>query len=106
MKNYFEEIYTDSLTHISNRRYYDERIKNLEMDGVAMIDVDSFKAINDHHGHLAGDEALASIAHALRQSVRPDDSVICYGGDEFLISFATIPEDTLTIRLNTILEEV
>jgi putative two-component system response regulator len=106
MKDYTDEIYTDSLTHISNRRYYDDQIKNLEMDGVAMIDVDSFKAINDHYGHLAGDAALAYVAHVLRQAVRADDSVIRYGGDEFLISFASIPENVFAMRLNCILEAV
>jgi diguanylate cyclase (GGDEF)-like protein len=50
-----------------------------------MIDVDSFKQINDTHGHIAGDQVLAEIAQACREQVRPDDIVGRYGGDEFII---------------------
>ena len=106
MRSYTDAMYTDSLTKISNRRYYDDQIKNLEMDAVAMIDVDNFKTINDSFGHLAGDAALASVASVLRSSVRAEDSVIRYGGDEFLIAFATIPEDVVATRLHEILESV
>lgn len=49
------------------------------------IDADRFKAINDNHGHLAGDMALKTIAQVLRRSVRPTDHVCRKGGDEFLV---------------------
>ncbi|HET7521179.1 MAG TPA: GGDEF domain-containing protein, partial [Candidatus Limnocylindria bacterium] len=50
-----------------------------------LLDLDHFKAFNDGNGHLAGDEALARVGAILRQSVRRDDMVFRYGGEEFLI---------------------
>jgi diguanylate cyclase (GGDEF)-like protein len=49
------------------------------------VDVDHFKALNDEHGHPAGDRVLASIAQVLRQAVRREDAVARYGGEEFAI---------------------
>ncbi len=49
------------------------------------FDLDGFKKINDLHGHAAGDACLKLFAAALRDSFRPDDHVIRYGGDEFLV---------------------
>lgn len=53
--------------------------------GVLMVDVDGLKAVNDQHGHPAGDEALAAVARALRGALRGADSVVRYGGDEFCV---------------------
>ena len=53
--------------------------------GLFIADVDHFKAVNDHRGHLAGDEVLRETARRLAGSVRPYDAVGRYGGDEFLI---------------------
>ena len=53
--------------------------------GLIMIDVDHFKAINDSHGHAAGDTALRTIAGGIASVVRPYDSVGRCGGEEFLI---------------------
>ena len=56
---------------------------------VGIADIDSFKAVNDVHGHVAGDQVLAEVARRLRAAVRPYDAVGRCGGDEFLIVFGS-----------------
>ncbi len=84
---------TDSLTGLLNRRYFQERFSE-EFDrtrrqghhlSLIMIDIDNFKAFNDANGHLAGDEALQSVANCIRNSVRTMDVVSRYGGEEFSV---------------------
>jgi len=82
---------TDPLTGLSNRRYFDERLREelvrAARYGVPLaclfIDVDSFKRINDTYGHQTGDRALAAVAACVRQQVRLGDTVARYGGEEF-----------------------
>jgi diguanylate cyclase (GGDEF)-like protein len=84
---------TDALTGLPNRRFAMERLEQewaLTQRGdrtlsCLMVDVDHFKSINDHHGHLAGDEALKFVANTLRQAARTQDVVCRYGGEEFLV---------------------
>ena len=52
---------------------------------IILIDIDNFKQINDEYGHIAGDKTIKKIAEILKLSVREDDLVVRYGGDEFLI---------------------
>lgn len=53
--------------------------------GVALLDIDNFKALNDIHGHQAGDAALMHLARILKIALRPSDAVIRFGGEEFVI---------------------
>jgi two-component system cell cycle response regulator len=91
---------SDGLTNLANRKHLDtllaEEIQrahrhNRELS-VLMIDIDHFKAINDVHGHLAGDRVIAGLGHMLRQRLRSDDKLGRYGGEEFC---AILPETTL-----------
>lgn len=84
---------TDGLTGLYNHRHFRERLA-LELErsnrtglplSVLMIDVDSFKTYNDHHGHLAGDNALRGVARVLQHGRRANDLVARYGGEEFTI---------------------
>lgn len=83
----------DPLTGLGNRRALDSAFDRLEdevrVTGVpvflAFIDLDDFKAINDRHGHDAGDAVLTHLAGLLRAACRPDDVCIRYGGEEFAI---------------------
>jgi diguanylate cyclase (GGDEF)-like protein len=83
----------DSLTGLHNRRYFHETLAR-EVDraqryqrrlSLVIVDVDSFKEINDRIGHLAGDAVLAEIADRIRQVVRSADIPCRVGGDEFAV---------------------
>jgi diguanylate cyclase (GGDEF)-like protein len=77
----------DPLTALDNRRALPEVFRSVHGSGamVLFFDLDDFKQINDVHGHSVGDRCLKRFAAALRESFRPSDAVIRYGGDEFLI---------------------
>lgn len=87
----------DGLTHIPNRRYLFERFgvefqraRRLQSPlGLLMIDIDHFKSFNDTYGHLAGDEALKTVASTIQDGIRTYDMVGRYGGEEFI---AFLPE--------------
>ncbi|WP_317179072.1 GGDEF domain-containing protein [Lelliottia amnigena] len=80
----------DALTETANRRAMESILENAVSQqksfSLIMLDVDYFKLYNDTYGHQAGDECLARVAQALKQSVRtPDDVVSRYGGEEFVV---------------------
>jgi diguanylate cyclase (GGDEF)-like protein len=89
----------DSLTGLANRRLFNELLESAvtrtERSGrelaVAFLDLDGFKAINDRHGHKAGDHVLRETAHRLLANVRGADTVARLGGDEFVFVFE--PDD-------------
>ncbi|MGA2831485.1 MAG: diguanylate cyclase [Terracidiphilus sp.] len=66
---------------------------------VALIDLDHFKRINDHYGHLAGDEALRWFAAAVGAAIRPYDRAGRYGGEEFLLVLTEVPREAVEQRL-------
>jgi diguanylate cyclase (GGDEF)-like protein len=84
---------TDSLTGVPNRRALMERLdheikvsrRTSEPVTVVMVDLDHFKQFNDTYGHLAGDEALVSVASLLHNRLRTTDLVSRYGGEEFCV---------------------
>lgn len=93
----------DPLTGLPNRRLLEARVKEFlsETDrygrrfGVVMIDVDSFKNVNDSLGHAAGDRVLDVVGKTLRSSSRPFDVVGRWGGDEFLALIKDVEEPQL-----------
>lgn len=84
---------TDPTTGLANRRAFSEALaaelahvsRSGDSLGVAYVDLDGFKQINDNAGHAAGDEALARVAASLRQLIRASDTVARIGGDEFAV---------------------
>lgn len=97
------QVYMDSVTKVYNRRYYDERLKNLDgWFSFAMIDMDNFKHINDRFGHQAGDAALYRAAQAIKSQIRSDDELVRYGGDEFFLLFRDLPQQILEKKLQSI----
>lgn len=80
----------DPLTGLYNRRGLQNKIDNLlALDDsarfVLLLDIDHFKAYNDHYGHMMGDQALIRVSAALRDAVRSRDIVARFGGEEFMI---------------------
>ena len=103
LSGYNRELYTDALTGIYNRRYYEERIRNSNMSaGVAMIDLDDFKIYNDTFGHDAGDLVLTTVVGIIKDNVRRTDMLIRMGGDEFLLVMPDIAEQAFADKLNQI----
>ena len=88
-----EQAIRDPLTHLYNRRLLDEVLdRELSLAArhalalsVILIDIDHFKAVNDTHGHAAGDECLVALARLLQHKFRGTDLVFRHGGEEFLI---------------------
>ncbi len=88
-----EQAYHDSLTGLLvNRRFLEllqrevERARRYQYKVTLMfIDLDNFKQYNDRHGHLAGDKLLSRLARLLRQTVRDQDEVGRWGGEEFVV---------------------
>jgi diguanylate cyclase (GGDEF)-like protein len=88
-----QEARVDELTGLLNRRALDEMItseigRHSRYGGVfsmVILDLDSFKAYNDHYGHLAGDKILAQVGSIMNRAIRGADQAFRYGGDEFAI---------------------
>jgi diguanylate cyclase (GGDEF)-like protein len=86
----------DSLTGLLNVRAFHERGEQLigiarrgaTPITLAYLDLDGFKAVNDRHGHQVGDEVLIALAGLLRRSLRPEDYVARWGGEEFILLFS------------------
>jgi two-component system, cell cycle response regulator len=84
---------TDALTGLRNRRHVEEYLakltslarRNLEPIAVLVIDIDHFKSVNDTHGHDAGDAVLREVASRMLGSVRLEDMIGRWGGEEFLV---------------------
>lgn len=87
------EACQDALTGLANRRGLMDRLNAAIVRAdranttlcVIFIDLDGFKAVNDRHGHEAGDQLLKRVAHVLQASVRGGDTVVRLGGDEFVV---------------------
>lgn len=103
-----ERSYTDGLTRVSNRMYFEEQLTllaaehdtadNPEPFCVMMVDLDQFKLINDRFGHRIGDEILVLIASMLKANIKGRDIVARYGGDEFAILLPQTPlEDAMAL---------
>lgn len=107
--------YTDSLTGLHNRRYfnlvYDREIKRAKRNnsGITfmMIDIDFFKQYNDTYGHIEGDFALKSVAKVFKDLLkRPSDFVFRLGGEEFGVLLSEVDEENSAIIARNICDGV
>ncbi len=101
MRRLSDEVSTDQLTQIANRRgllqAFEAERAQVERDGqalaVGLLDIDNFKRLNDQLGHAAGDEALRALATVVSTTLRPADRVARYGGEEFVVLLPATPPD-------------
>lgn len=102
------QLGTDYLTSASNRLQVDQQLRCRCQNAAKhpfsaiMIDINGFKAINDIHGHLVGDDALVQTVALLRQALRRNDFLARYGGDEFLILTDSHSKEDLEMMANRI----
>jgi diguanylate cyclase (GGDEF)-like protein len=108
-----EQLTIDSLTGLASRRAFDRALAgalNRPVPGgtaLGLIDVDSFKAINDSHGHPVGDDVLVHLATVLRSGVRAEDAVLSrLGGDELAVLMPGCGRDTAVQRAEELLDAV
>ena len=99
----------DPLTHLHNRRYFNESalkmqslsIRNKHKISIIILDIDNFKNINDEYGHSVGDKVIISLSRILENNCRSSDIIARYGGEEFVILlYNTALEDAKKIAEN------
>jgi diguanylate cyclase (GGDEF)-like protein len=101
----------DDTTGLPNRRLLEERIEGSRRSGntvlgVLFVDLDGFKNVNDQLGHQIGDEVLREVAARLQSTVREQDVVARYGGDEFVIVCEVSSESAATEMAERVLESI
>lgn len=100
-------LYIDALTGAFNRRFYEDELRHQRIfAGVAVVDLDDFKLVNDSMGHHTGDLTLCAAVKAMKRCVRDSDILVRFGGDEFLLMMPNIDQETFSRRLHAIRDAV
>jgi diguanylate cyclase (GGDEF)-like protein len=97
----------DSLTGLPNRRFLGESFARMLAEqrkgpgrvAVLFIDLDGFKSVNDTYGHEVGDRLMQAVAERLQTAVKPEDAVVRYGGDEFVLVVTDVPTAPIAERI-------
>ncbi|WP_427846353.1 sensor domain-containing diguanylate cyclase [Brenneria salicis] len=105
---------TDKLTGIMNRQAFDyfftrllaKRISHQQPIAIVLIDIDHFKQINDRYGHGVGDIVLQHIASLLQQTIRRNDQICRWGGEEFVVLLDDCNLDNALLRADTLRKEI
>jgi diguanylate cyclase (GGDEF)-like protein len=110
MEELQQQALLDPLTGVGNRRYTEmdvvSRLEGMNRYGwpfgVAFVDIDHFKQVNDTYGHDTGDDVLKMISRTLLNSLRPFDFLGRWGGEEFVVSITYVSGDELSTVANRI----
>lgn len=102
-----ELLYHDALSGAYNRRFYEDNLRNQHVfAGVAVLDLDDFKLVNDTLGHHAGDVAIKTAVSTLRSCIRSSDMLVRYGGDEFVLVIPGISADVFARKLHDMADKL
>ena len=102
-----ELLYHDALSGAYNRRFYEDNLRNQHVfAGVAVLDLDDFKLVNDTLGHHAGDVAIKTAVSVLRSCIRSTDMLVRYGGDEFVLVIPGISADVFACKLHDMADKL
>jgi diguanylate cyclase (GGDEF)-like protein len=104
----------DHLTGVWNRssmmqrlaEEYDRMLRTRQVGCLCMMDLDHFKAINDRHGHIAGDAVLQAVARIANRCLRPYDSMFRYGGEEFLFCLPNTQPDMAVAAMERVRTDI
>ncbi len=103
LESYEDHLYKDALTGIYNHNYYEEEARFIKIPmGVAKIDLDDFKEYNERYGLSVGDDALCMVASEIGKYIRKTDTLIRFGGDEFVLILPGISDEIFENKLNQI----
>jgi len=115
MKENLENLaFTDSLTGMHNRRYFEEAAERILLESstnnqplsVLMMDIDHFKRVNDIYGHVIGDEVLQIFAKRIKHVLRHDALAARYGGEEFVVMLPDTADDNAMTTARRIHENI
>jgi len=110
----YDSALRDGLTQAFNKRYFVDRIhsefqfahRHSVPLSLVLIDLDNFKEVNDTYGHMAGDHVLTEFADAVHRTMRNEDVLARYGGDEFAVICRSIPIDGTIVFAKRIVETI
>jgi len=105
VQDLLRETSFDGLTGIHNRAWFDTNVLEVQalsrlneiQFGIALIDIDHFKDVNDQHGHQAGDHVLRSVAQTLNRVTRREETLARYGGEEFALILLDANAEGMTV---------
>jgi diguanylate cyclase (GGDEF)-like protein len=114
VRKFRQQAETDTLTQLLNRRAFmsilGQALKLFQNKhtpfSLIMLDLDNFKQLNDHYGHMAGDKVLRTLGELIRRHTRSEDSAFRYGGEEFAIITQMDSADKIKIFVERILHEI
>jgi diguanylate cyclase (GGDEF)-like protein len=103
----------DNLSGLLNRRAFVEQLTGMLAEAerskspvtVCLLDIDKFKLVNDHHGHLSGDAVIAGLGQLLSKRFRAEDIRGRWGGEEFIMAFRHVGKEVMSVAVTRALEE-